>query len=39
VFLGCAKAAPVGRGHEHPHGKKNHLRSGHDIGEARICEI
>ena len=22
VFLGCAKAAPVGRGHKHPHGKK-----------------
>ena len=35
----CAKAAPVGRGHEHPHGKKNRLRSGHDVGEARICEF
>ena len=34
VFLGCAKAAPAGRGHEHPHGKKNRLRSGHDVGEA-----
>ena len=22
VLLGCAKAASVGRGHEHPHGKK-----------------
>ena len=38
VLLGCAKAAPVGRGHEHPHGKKNRLRSGHDVGEARICQ-
>ena len=37
VFLGCAKAAPVGRGHEHPHGKKKRLRNGHDVGEAADC--
>ena len=36
MLLGCAKAAPVGRGHEHPHGKKKRLRSGHDVGEAAI---
>ena len=29
-----AKAAPVRRGHKHPHGKKKHLRNGHDVGEA-----
>jgi hypothetical protein len=39
VFLGCAKAAPVGLGHEHPHGKKNRLRSGHDVREARDCQV
>ena len=33
VFLGCAKAALVGRGHEHPHGKKKDLRNGHDARE------
>ena len=25
VFLGCAEAAPVRRGHKHPHGKKSGL--------------
>ena len=33
VFLGCAKAALVGRGHKHPHGKKKDLRNGHDARE------
>jgi hypothetical protein len=28
VILGCAKAGPVGRGHEHPHDKKNLRRCG-----------
>ena len=36
MFLGCAKAAPVGRGHEHPHGKKKGLRSGHDVGKLLV---
>ena len=34
MFLGCAKAAPVGRGHEHPRGKKRRLRNGHELGDA-----
>ena len=36
AFLGLAKAVPVGRGHEHPHGKKQVLRNGPELGDARI---
>ena len=33
------KAASVGRGHKHPHGKNQVLRNGPKLGNAGICEI
>ena len=38
VFLGCAKAAPVGRGHEHPRGKKKELAKRARCRGSSICE-
>ena len=39
MFLGLAKAVPVGRGHEHPHGKKKVLRNGPELGRCSDCQI
>jgi hypothetical protein len=33
VFLGCAKAAPVGRGHKHPHSLKKRLSDAEELGD------
>ena len=38
VFLGCAKAAPVGRGHKHPRSLKKRLCDAVELGDARVCE-
>src|SRR5277367_1543214 len=34
VFLGCAKAAPVGRGHKHPRSLKKRLCDAVELGDA-----
>ena len=39
ALLGCAKAAPVGRGHEHPRSQKKRLCDAVELGDAGFAEI